>query len=394
VSLQSILAPVEPPEFLRAYWENIPLHVNRSQPDFYLGLISLNDINCILTERSLIYPAVRLVREGEYLPVGAYADDYRYGFEYIEGVVDPLRVVDEFSKGATIVFNALDRHWRSLSDLCRELENQFKGVAHANGYLSPKRAVGFAPHYDTHEVFVLQITGTKRWKVYDPVIRLPLPSQVEELPSELGEPAYEIELDGGDLLYLPRGYIHSAVTSSEVSFHVTIGLTPYTWVDAFREAVRLCENELRFRHSFPLASPDGTDDERSAFQEFGEMLQQDRTLAAVRELLLNQFISNCPPTHRGGLDAALRLEEVTARSVVQLDPATSVCLTTEESGVALRCNGQKIKFPEKAREALTFAEKARTFTVDCLPGLGGEDKLAFVRRLIRKGVLTVLSYES
>ena len=38
----------------------------------------------------------------------------------------------------------------------------------------------------------------------------------------------ELELEAGDLLYLPRGDIHAAHTSAVHSAHVTIGMTIYT----------------------------------------------------------------------------------------------------------------------------------------------------------------------
>ena len=70
---------------------------------------------------------------------------------------------------------------------------------------------GFAPHFDDVEVFILQIEGKKRWRLYEPR------NKQEELPrfsspnfdqSEIGEPCLDVVLEAGDLLYLPRGTIH------------------------------------------------------------------------------------------------------------------------------------------------------------------------------------------
>ncbi len=35
-------------------------------------------------------------------------------------------------------------------------------------YLTPAGTQGFAPHWDDIEAFVLQLEGSKRWKVYPP----------------------------------------------------------------------------------------------------------------------------------------------------------------------------------------------------------------------------------
>ena len=37
--------------------------------------------------------------------------------------------------------------------------------------------MGFKAHFDTHDVFVLQIEGCKRWTLYDTPIELPLRGQ-------------------------------------------------------------------------------------------------------------------------------------------------------------------------------------------------------------------------
>jgi hypothetical protein len=35
-------------------------------------------------------------------------------------------------------------------------------------YLTPPGTQGFAPHYDDVEVFILQLEGKKRWRLYEP----------------------------------------------------------------------------------------------------------------------------------------------------------------------------------------------------------------------------------
>ena len=39
--------------------------------------------------------------------------------------------------------------------------------------LTPEGAQGFDPHFDTHEVFVLQVEGHKHWRLYGPGRVLP-----------------------------------------------------------------------------------------------------------------------------------------------------------------------------------------------------------------------------
>lgn len=49
-----------------------------------------------------------------------------------------------------------------------KLQEYFGCFVGANAYLTPPNSQGFAPHYDDIEAFVLQIEGSKNWKVYKP----------------------------------------------------------------------------------------------------------------------------------------------------------------------------------------------------------------------------------
>ena len=46
-----------------------------------------------------------------------------------------------------------------------------------NVYLTPPSSQGFTAHYDAHDVFILQIAGSKHWRLYDAPLRLPMESQ-------------------------------------------------------------------------------------------------------------------------------------------------------------------------------------------------------------------------
>jgi ribosomal protein L16 Arg81 hydroxylase len=45
------------------------------------------------------------------------------------------------------------------------------------------------------------------------------------------EPLLDVELEAGDALYLPRGYVHAALTTDVDSVHLTIGVLSTTWYD-------------------------------------------------------------------------------------------------------------------------------------------------------------------
>ncbi|MGH0178666.1 UNVERIFIED_CONTAM: hypothetical protein FKN15_078286 [Acipenser sinensis] len=73
------------------------------------------------------------------------------------------------------------------------------------------------------KVFILQLEGEKRWRLYKPTV--PLAREYSLEPEDrIGNPTHEFTLKPGDLLYFPRGTIHQADTPSGVqhSTHITI----------------------------------------------------------------------------------------------------------------------------------------------------------------------------
>jgi Uncharacterized conserved protein len=56
---------------------------------------------------------------------------------------------------------------------------------------------------------------------------------------EIGTPILTVTLEPGDLLYLPRGYIHQASTvANEHSLHVTISVYQKTaWIDLLEKVL-------------------------------------------------------------------------------------------------------------------------------------------------------------
>ncbi|KAI6186315.1 Bifunctional lysine-specific demethylase and histidyl-hydroxylase [Aphelenchoides besseyi] len=117
-----------------------------------------------------------------------------------------------------------------ICDVLQELYGCFVG---ANWYVTTlqKGSSGFAPHYDDIDAFMIQTAGRKHWTIYAPLNddQWPMESSGNFTQEEMAERADQIVFDGwlesGDMLYLPRGYIHCAKTDTvHDSLHVTISV--------------------------------------------------------------------------------------------------------------------------------------------------------------------------
>ncbi|EEC45501.1 predicted protein, partial [Phaeodactylum tricornutum CCAP 1055/1] len=146
-----------------------------------------------------------------------------------------------FDQGCTIRLLCPHKHSDSTHGLLSLLESEWTCMIGANAYLTPPSgSQGFAPHYDDIEAFCLQLEGKKRWKVYAPLQkseRLPRTSSEDYVEADLRdvEPALDVVLKPGDVLYMPRGWIHQACTidgTDGYSLHLTVSaMQQWAWAD-------------------------------------------------------------------------------------------------------------------------------------------------------------------
>jgi hypothetical protein len=251
-SFSDLVAPVRPERFFEQHWESRPLHVQRSQHDYYAQLLTNRDVEAVISSGGLRYPAIQLARDGGFFPPEAFTRSLRSGRDIFTGIPDLDRIRAEYQSGATISLPGFHRAWKPLGTLTAAIEEEFDHPVHTNIYITPGNAIGFSPHYDTHEVFVLQIAGRKRWRIHQPPLPLPHRSQPFDPRSYTpSAPLLELDLAPGDLLYLPRGFVRTTATSDTFSVHVTLGITVYTWIELLVEWVQLSKQNQSFRRALP-----------------------------------------------------------------------------------------------------------------------------------------------
>lgn len=321
------------------------------------------------------------MKEGAQLDLRAYTRDIPWR-PPITGAADVERVLAEWEAGATIVLQALHLNWRPVAAFCRDLERALGQAVQTNAYYTPRGSQGFAVHHDTHDVFVLQVAGEKRWLVYEPLLELPLKRQrySRELGDE-GEPSHELTLRAGDTLYLPRGWLHQAETSASDSLHLTVGINTYTWMDAFRAALEECGEELAFRRAVPV---DGIGGEE-LLGRLRERLDPDEVAQRVRR----RFVATRPPVPDGGLSQLRALADLDGETAVERRPTVIADVEADAEGVLLLFEGKELRFPAFVRAELEFCLEAEgPFRPADLPGdLDGESRLVLVRRLVRERLL-------
>ena len=368
-ALAQAIAPVGTEEFLAEYWERKPLVVPRGEAGRFEDLLSARDVERLITETAIRTPSFRLVKAGA--TVAGYASDLSWRPDPFTGVADVRRVLEEFEAGATIVLQGLHHSWLPLARYCRHLEAYFGHPAQANAYFTPRGSQGLPVHHDTHEVFTLQVSGQKRWLVYEPALELPLKTQrYRSALGAPGEPALDVTQGPGDTLYLPRGWLHQALTSETDSLHITVGVNVRTWLDEARSALERGADDLEFRRAVDGAEPP-------------ELPPLDREAAARRTR--NRIVRNRRPILDGQLSELRALDHLTTDT--QLERRDTVIADLD--GTRLTFEGRDLEFPARLADELTFlVETTEPFTAADLPGtLDDAGRLVLVRRLVREGFL-------
>jgi ribosomal protein L16 Arg81 hydroxylase len=146
----------------------------------------------------------------------------------------------------------IERSDAGLAGLHDAVRRQFCAEAQINLYLTPPQRQGFPPHFDTTDVFVVQIAGAKAWRLFhDYSHHIKLPTLDTVWDSERYTPQGEAELVTlvqGDVLYIPRGGMHAATSLAQASMHLTISLAPMTFADLLtREIARIAHLEEGLR---------------------------------------------------------------------------------------------------------------------------------------------------
>lgn len=367
---------------------------HRHRSEGFNDLFSLADADESLAGRGLRRPAVRLVRDGDVLASSRWTRRARTGSVWIDDLVDPAKVLALFAEGATVVFQSLQRWWPPVAAFCRDLEAALGHPVQANAYLTPAGAAGLDPHHDTHDVFVLQVHGSKAWVVREPVLTNPLPHQHSNHEEAAAQPVlFEAELEPGDCIYLPRGFVHSARAQREASLHLTLGVLASTAHDIARDLLDRAVAEVEgLRRAVPaLATSEVTAGEikavvadligwleRADAASLAEAFQAERPQRAVPLL--------------GQLRELVSLADVGDATALRPRPHSDPQVRLEGTELVVALAGRTLRMPVALAPAVTALLDGSVRTVaDIAQWLDEPSRLVLVRRLIREGLLVTNS---
>jgi hypothetical protein len=383
----TLLDPVPVDTFFSQYWEREPLAVVRTDPRRYENLLSLDDIDRLLASTVPQYPDIRLARGEETVS----ADE----FTLPDGRIDPIAISKLFADGSSIVASSMHQRISTLTVLCQRLEQELSIPFQANVYLTPARSQGFKVHYDTHDVFILQISGSKDWRIYGAPLPLPFRGQPHEATGvEPGSLTHEFRLSAGDCAYVPRGFFHEAIANDDVSLHVTLGALCYTWADFMIEAVSAaCIRDGRFHRALPIGFANSQFEIQQVTDAMSPLVASLAAIdaGAVLGALVSDFMRNRVPYSRGQLAEVLSSDQIGLATHVSARPGLMYTIFVADDRAVVSHFNAEISFPLIARDALHAALSGESVRVGSLSdALTEETRVTIARKLVREGLLHVV----
>ena len=390
----SRLTGVPTSQFARDHWGERPLLTHAAAG--FDDLFSARAVDELVADRALRTPFVRMAVEGTVHSPSLFTSSGGFGAE-IADQLDSEKVLEQFAQGSTLVLQGLHRTWQPISAFTRQLVTDLGHPAQVNAYITPASSRGFDPHYDTHDVFVIQIAGAKHWTIHEPVHRHPLADQPwtdhrDAVAARARQaPSIDAVFEPGDVLYLPRGWIHSAEALGGTSIHLTIGVRASTRHDVLARLLADAGDDARLRAPLPLgvdyADADALGPDLEATIEAArDLLDAAADDRAVATALAREFEAAVRPAPVRPLATMDLIAELGPSVVIGWRDTFRARIEDDENAVHIVLPRKTVTLPAEAAPAV-HALREGDHPAGALPGLDPQSSLVVARRLLREGVL-------
>jgi bifunctional lysine-specific demethylase and histidyl-hydroxylase NO66 len=378
-----LLSPTSPHVFFDEYWQKKPLHLRRNDPNYYADLLTIDDIERILWTIPLPVTSVDMGKDA--VPVQKH--------EFSNGVyIRPHDVLRHHRNGETLILRSLHRWCDNLQKLRAACESYFYCPAQTNVYLTPAQEHSSYPHFDAHDIFVLQIAGSKCWKLHETCLPLPLHTErFEQSKHPIGPCIGELTLNAGDMAYIPRGFAHDP-TAVDYSIHISLGVLLPTWTDVFSEMVRdLSYRHASLREELPVMRGQQCFDMRQIRGRFAALAKLfDDTGAAEDALnkISHEFIKTRQVSEPGKLKEVSQPRDIDLNSEVRIPENLIYRVRRDENKLHLEFREVRLTLDVELDPIIQFiAQRERFKVTDLTDALTDVEKLRLVKDFVDEGFL-------
>jgi ribosomal protein L16 Arg81 hydroxylase len=373
----SFLFEEEKQIFLNKHYDKKPfIKKNKLQ---YREVFEISDFDFLLTIAES--QNVRLVKNQEYLNPNKF---------YKSNGLDISRVYYYYTIGYSIVFLGVNKLSLSIKRLCQELREESGFIFAANLYLSPSNSKALELHYDAHDVFVLQVAGNKKWKLYPSSSKPLLNTHQPIIDSEsFIKTLKDIELSEGDLMYIPRGVPHEAFSTDSFSLHMSIGVYPIQYYDILNYAQNINLGTINgVEDSLPWGY-NNTRDNSLIINKLKDLATKVTLQNMDYKAVINELMSENNIVLNGFFNKLNRLDEIHEKTIIKKVIGIDFKLIEHTGKLQLEYNGRVINLSLNTRDSIQFIiNRKKNFKVKDIPGqISIKSKLKLIRELISRACL-------
>jgi ribosomal protein L16 Arg81 hydroxylase len=225
---QDLVAPLSEAEFLALLRERKLTFVRGSNQDRYSNLLGWDALQQMIERGE--YPRgladFRLAKESVNVPPERWLTKNKADNS---NKVDTAKLEEFLASGFSLIITPIDRHVPALTSLCANIRSRICEQIKVGVIVTASSSVGaFKIHFDPEDLIILQVEGTKRWKIFGPAVSNPVQGMAKQVPPPEEEPIFDEVLMPGDFLFLPGGNWHHCENGPGRSLHLGIFFIPPT----------------------------------------------------------------------------------------------------------------------------------------------------------------------
>ncbi|MEM7186866.1 MAG: cupin domain-containing protein [Bacteroidota bacterium] len=397
---KELFGSIDEASFLAHYWQKQHCYVPRNNSAFYNALPGFDTTRSILREFGGNDDFVVSVIGGmpkQEGPNKTPKDRSSLSYDHI---------MQAFESGATIRIGNIAKHDKTVENLQQYFEAMLHTDINCNLYLTPPRSRAFGAHYDDHDVFIIQLEGSKCWNLRTPGVaspvevlhrgrqrwlhkELPDRSNFRELPLHREE--FQFQLQAGDLLYVPRGVVHEVFTEEEMSLHITVAAPVITWYEVvIHGLLKILPQSEALRTALPSNFASDAFDKDAFYSQMAAVRADLK--AYLTEEVMHQSIEEMAKqfliSRRRNAIVAQPQSELSLDSRLRIKEHMSFRMEEGLTSFTLYFFGGHLSFPVRAESMMRYIFENKEFFVRDLPtNLSDASRITLSKKLLNEGFL-------